>query len=75
MANDTKWMEMEKEIPFVPYPGLDFTGLAGEQPLRISGISYDVPGQFFKLRLAWLSQEPMASEAMLKLGAGWKVRG
>jgi len=43
--------------------------------LRISGISYDVPGQFFKLRLAWLSQEPMASEAMLKLGAGWKVRG
>ena len=72
MANDTKWMEREDDLPFVPYPGFDFIGLAGDQPLRISGMSYDIPGQFFKIRLAWLSPDPMDSGPMIQ--NGWKIK-
>lgn len=75
MTNDVKWMEREEELPFIPYPGHDFTGLAGEQPLRISGMSYDIPGQFFKLRLNWLSSDPLTAQAMMDLDVGWKIKG
>ena len=68
MSNDAKWMEKTTELPFTPYPGMNFEGLAGEQPLKISGMSYDVIGNFYKLRLAWLSPDPMMSDEMLKLG-------
>ena len=74
MSNDVKWMEYEVDLPFAPYPGHDFTGISGEQPLRITGMSYDIPGQFYKLRLGWLSPDPMMSQDMLALNVGWKIK-
>lgn len=73
MANDTKWVKVEKQLSFVPYPGMNFDGLAGEQSLKISGMSYDTNSGSFKIRLAWLSQDPMMSADMLSLGIGWTL--
>lgn len=74
MTNDCKWLEREQDLPFTPYPGLTFDGLAGPQPLKISGMSYDISDNHYKLRLAWLSPDPMDSEPMIALNVGWKVR-
>lgn len=74
MANDTKWLEREEEIPFAPYPGINFEGIAGDQPLKVSGMSYDLKDKIYKVRLAWLSQEPLNSQKMLELDVGWKVK-
>lgn len=71
MANDAKWVQQELDLPFTPYPGMDFEGLAGEQPLKISGMSYNVKGSYYKLRLAWLSQDPLDSKQMLEYG--WEL--
>jgi hypothetical protein len=68
MSNDAKWMERIEDLSFTPYPGMDFTGSVGEQPLRISGMSYDVVDRSFKVRLAWLSHEPLTSAQMVELG-------
>lgn len=70
MSNDVKWMEYEMDLSFVPQVGTDIAGISAEQPLRISGLLYDVPGEYVKLRLAWLSPEPMDSKDMLN--HGWK---
>lgn len=72
MSDDAKWMEKELDLPYTPHPGTDLDGLVGEQPLRINGMSYNVNGDFFKLRLAWLSHEAMHSSEMVKLG--WTVK-
>lgn len=74
MSNDTKWLELEKELPFVPYPGFNFTGIAGEQELKISGMSYDISKDLFKIRLSWLSMEPMNADDMVALNIGWKIK-
>jgi hypothetical protein len=71
-SNDVKWMEREEDLPFVPQVGTDFEGISSEQPLRISGLSYNIQEQFIKVRLAWLSAEPMDSSEMVKLG--WKIK-
>ena len=73
MTNDTKWLEREQNLSFIPYPGLSFDGLAADQPLKISGMSYDVTKDNFKIRLAWLSQDPLNSAAMMALDVGWKI--
>jgi hypothetical protein len=75
MSNDCKWLERTQELSFTPYPGMTFDGLAAEQPLKISGMAYDVAGDFFKIRLAWLSAEPMVAADLLALGVGWEVKG
>jgi hypothetical protein len=72
MSNDAKWMEKEVELSFIPYPGMDFEGLADEQPLRISGMVYNVEYDYFKLRLAWLSPDPLDSKVMV--GLGWAMK-
>lgn len=73
MANDTKWVRCEHDLPFAPYPGMDIEGLAGEQPLRISGMAYDVGKQTVKVRLAWLSQDPLRSADLVALNVGWEL--
>ena len=74
MANDTKWVEREEDLPFLPYPGFDFVGIAGEQPLRISGMSFHIPNQVFKIRLAWLSSDPLTSKTLIDMDVGWKLK-
>lgn len=71
-SNDVKWMEKEADLPFIPQVGTDFEGISSEQPLRISGLVYNIPEQFIKVRLSWLSAEPMDSSEMVKLG--WKIK-
>jgi hypothetical protein len=72
-SNDVRWMEMVLEdISFVPQVGTDIEGISAEQPLRISGLAYNIPEKFIKLRLSWLSPEPMDSAEMVKLG--WKIK-
>lgn len=73
MANDTKWIKCERDLPFTPYPGMDFEGLAQEQPLRISGMSYDFTKKHMKVRLSWLSSEPLNSDVMVGLEVGWEL--
>ena len=73
MANDTKWVMNHQDCPFVPFAGLDIGGLAGEQPLRVSGVEWDIPGNFIKLRLSWLSAEPLTSQQLYDLNVGWEV--
>jgi hypothetical protein len=72
MANDTKWVEREEDLPFFPFHGLDLTGMAADQPLRINSVSYDLPGQFFKIRLSWMSNEPINSKDLVD-NHGWKL--
>jgi hypothetical protein len=73
MANDTKWLELEEDLDFVPYPGLSFDGIAGEQSLKISGASYNVKEKYFKVRLAWLTIDPLNSQELLDLDIGWSI--
>jgi hypothetical protein len=73
MSNDAKWMKKEIELPFTPYPGMNFEGITGEQPLKISGMSYMVTEDCFKLRLAWLSDKPLNSKEMIALDIGWEL--
>jgi hypothetical protein len=73
MANDAKWVMNIRDLSFVPFSGMDFEGLAGEQSLRVSGMSYDVTENFFKVRLAWLSAEPMLSRELIDLNIGWEM--
>ena len=68
MANDAKWVKREEDLDFTLYPGMNLTGLAKDHELKISGMSFDVPGKFYKLRLAWLTDQPMASKEMVELG-------
>ena len=75
MSDDTKWLEREEDLPFTPHPGIDLDSIAGGQSLRVSGMSYDVVGQFFKLRLSWLSMDAIKAQDMLNFGVGWKIVG
>jgi hypothetical protein len=72
MANDTKWVVISKDMTFIPFSGMDIEGLAGEQPLRISGMSYDFVSNTFKFRLSWLSSEPLTSKQLYDLNVGWE---
>jgi len=74
MANDVKWVEREEELDFFPFHGLDFIGIAGEQSLRINSVSWDIQGKFFKVRLSWLSPDPMTSSELINLNVGWKLK-
>jgi hypothetical protein len=74
MANDTKWLEREQDLPFTPYPGMTLSGLAVDEELKISAMSYDVELDAFKIRLAWLTMQPLTSSQMLALDVGWKLR-
>jgi hypothetical protein len=73
MTNDVKWVKKETELPYTPYPGMNFEGIAAEQPLKISGMSYVFPEGYFKLRLAWLSDNPLSSKEMVALDVGWVI--
>jgi hypothetical protein len=74
MANDTKWLEREQDLPFTPYPGMTFSGLAVDEELKISAMSYDVELDAFKIRLAWLTMTPPTSDVLLSLDVGWQLR-
>ncbi len=71
LSNDAKWMENEPQLPFIPQVGTDLDGLA-DQPLRISGMSYDVKNDYIKLRLSWLSPDPLNSDKMVEYG--WALK-
>lgn len=73
MANDTKWVECVKEMPSVPFPGMDLTGLAGEQPLKVSGVGYNLDEGRYQLRVNWLSQQPLTSAQLIELNVGWQL--
>ena len=72
MSNDAKWMEREENLLFTPYPGTDIDGITGGQALRINGMAYNVAENYFKLRLSWLSPDPLTSAEMVELG--WKIK-
>ena len=77
MGNDTKWVERITELPFFPFHGLDFQGIAADQPLRVNSVLYDITdleNPFFKIRLSWLSQQPLTSKQMVDLGVGWQIK-
>ena len=73
LTNDAKWVMCEQEWDFLAYPGMNIDGLAGEQSLKISGLSYDIKEKTFKLRLAWLSAEPINSSDMFDMNVGWEI--
>lgn len=74
LCNDAKWVEKIDELDFFPFHGLDFQGLAGEQPLRVNSVSWDMNEKFFKVRLSWMSQEIMTTKEMVDLAIGWTVK-
>ncbi len=73
MANDSKWVMNVRECPFVPFTGMDVGGLADEQPVRVSGVEWNIPDNFIKLRLSWLSSEPLTSQQLYDLNVGWEA--
>lgn len=74
LSNDAKWMEREDDLPFTPHAGLAIEGLTDEQPIKINTMTYNVTEQHFKLRMSWVSPDPMTSKDMLKLNLGWRLK-
>jgi hypothetical protein len=64
---------VKKQLNFLAYPGMNIDGLAGEQSFKISGLAYDTIESICKVRMAWLSTEPLNASTLFALNVGWEL--
>lgn len=68
LSNDAKRMYSTVSEEFIPYPGMALRGYIEDHEVKVSAVVYHRASKVFHISLAWMSIDPMLSEAMLENG-------